>query len=68
MCVTDNNEDENSKTDMESVTLVASGYEFECPKCEEYVWVDFVPADEIVTCPQCKTKYWAGQAEHHYHF
>ena len=38
---------------MESVELIASGYEWNCPKCENFNRETGVP--EKVTCKECKT-------------
>jgi DNA-directed RNA polymerase subunit RPC12/RpoP len=44
---------------MEYVSVVASGYEFICPKCQHYNTL--IELDEILICESCKEKYLLGE-------
>ena len=47
---------------LESVELIASGYEWECPECE---WLNLeIEITEIVTCMKCNKKF---RVDNHYH-
>lgn len=40
---------------MDSVEIIASGYEWTCPKCEKLV--NEIEVTETVTCPDCEIEY-----------
>ena len=49
---------------MESVELIASGYEWECPECE---WLNLeIEITEFVTCEHCKEKFKVTEYYHAY--
>jgi len=47
---------------LDVVELIASGYEFVCPECDELNKV--IEVTEIVTCLYCNTKYKVGEYYH----
>jgi len=49
---------------MESVELIASGYEWECPECE---WLNLeIEITEIVTCTKCNKRFKVDNFYHAY--
>ena len=42
---------------MEKIDLIASGYEWICPKCNQFNKEIEVPGNETVKCEFCLTKY-----------
>lgn len=49
----------------EGVELIASGYEWECPKCGTENTVIAIPAPgEAVRCSDCKKRYFVEFANH----
>jgi len=49
---------------MESVDIIASGYEWECPNCETLNKMIAYPSSQIVTCASCGNEYEVGLPEH----
>ncbi|GAH03363.1 unnamed protein product [marine sediment metagenome] len=49
---------------METVNLIASGYEWECPECDAVVLEDEIPKDRIVNCITCGGKFEIGIIDH----
>jgi len=47
---------------MDSVDIIASGYEWICPECERYNTE--IEITEIVTCSGCSEKFETDPAEH----
>jgi len=48
---------EKNKTVLNEVPLIASGYEWICPNCEETNKVVEVPSSEMVKCSRCDKRY-----------
>ena len=49
---------------MKTVDIIASGYEWICPKCSEYNKETGIT--EVVTCAYCGTEFETNPAEHAY--
>lgn len=50
---------------LDQVEIVASGYEFECPKCSTYNTLVEIPIDgRAVECRKCKTRFSVSEADH----
>lgn len=47
---------------MERVDIVASGYEWDCPKCEHLNQT--IEVTDIVECEECKSLYATNPPEH----
>ena len=43
--------------ELEPVEIIASGYEWICPKCEALNKIHEIPQGEIVKCIHCNTKF-----------
>jgi len=40
-----------------TVTLISSGYDWDCPECDNQNHTIEIPTDRVVTCPSCKKKF-----------
>lgn len=49
---------------LESVDIIASGYEWECPHCENLNKLIEYPSSQAVTCEQCGEVFRADDPEH----
>jgi len=43
--------------ELEPVEIIASGYEWICPKCKTLNKIHEIPLEEIVKCIHCNTKF-----------
>jgi uncharacterized protein (DUF983 family) len=50
--------------ELEEVDLIASGYEWTCPNCDELNHE--IEITETVCCKDCKQKYSTGETHHAY--
>jgi hypothetical protein len=49
---------------IESVDIIASGYEWICLKCDEFQHIIAYPKTGMVQCEQCGTKFCVDLPEH----
>ena len=59
--VLDERDDEEEEIP-ESVTIIASGYDWLCPNCDD--WRHEAEAYDNVTCPECGTNYDVDETNH----
>ena len=49
---------------MDTVDLIASGYEWTCPICGRLVKEDCILESRIVVCPRCDSQFEIGIIDH----
>jgi len=59
-----------AENDLEPIEMVAQGYEWECPVCDNFLVESGIPvigtALGELECTSCKTKFECTGAQHHY--